>query len=178
MAENLRYQRKCYHFGVLAAREKTYKKACFFVLAQRRRTQPPSATAKPSWGWLRVGVRKPRLVLAEFSATWNKVTATPRSYWRGCRGNFCSVSRVASRGKRSVRFGRVLGAKNKATSGENTSKRHACKQRLAYFASAVFLLRPATRGSSLWQDRFYERLGNISRCRTSRSSLLIRACSS
>ena len=26
----------------------------------------------------------PRLVLAEFAATWNKVTATPRSYWRGC----------------------------------------------------------------------------------------------
>ena len=26
---------------------------------------PPHPTAKPSWGWLRVGVRKPRLVLAE-----------------------------------------------------------------------------------------------------------------
>ena len=40
-------------------------------------------TAKPSWGWLRVGVRKPRLVLAEIRATWNKVTATPpRSHVR------------------------------------------------------------------------------------------------
>ena len=29
MAENLRYQRKCYHFDVLAAREKTYKKHVF-----------------------------------------------------------------------------------------------------------------------------------------------------
>ena len=46
---------------------------------------PPHPTAKPSWGWLRVGVRKPRLVLAEFSATWNKGTATPRPYWRGCK---------------------------------------------------------------------------------------------
>ena len=45
---------------------------------------PPHPTAKPSWGWLRVGVRKPRLVFAEIRATWKKVTATPRSYWRGC----------------------------------------------------------------------------------------------
>ena len=44
----------------------------------------PHPTTKPSWGWLRVGVRKPRLVFAEIRATWNKVTATPRSYCRGC----------------------------------------------------------------------------------------------
>ena len=82
MAENLRYQRKCCHFDVLAARKKTYKrqKACFF----RYSASPPHPTAKPSWSWLRVGVRKPRLVLTEIRATWNKVTATPRSYWRGC----------------------------------------------------------------------------------------------
>ena len=33
MAENLRYQRKCCHFGVLAARQKTHKKAGFFAVA-------------------------------------------------------------------------------------------------------------------------------------------------
>ena len=90
MAENpLRYQRKYCHFDVLAARKKTHKKACFCYSYS---VTPPHPTAKPScqagvWGWLRVGVRrKPRLVLTEFAATWNIVTATPRSYWRGCPG--------------------------------------------------------------------------------------------
>ena len=45
---------------------------------------PPHPTAKQSRGWLRVGVRKPRFVLAESMATWSRVTATPRSYCRGC----------------------------------------------------------------------------------------------
>ena len=40
---------------------------------------------KPSRGWLRVVVRKPHLVLAEIRATWNKVTAKARAYYRGCR---------------------------------------------------------------------------------------------
>ena len=44
----------------------------------------PHRTTKPSRGWVRVGVRKPRLVLSEYRATRNKVTATPRSYCRGC----------------------------------------------------------------------------------------------
>ena len=44
----------------------------------------PHRTTKPSRGWLRVVVRKPRLVLSEYRATRNKVTATPRSYCRGC----------------------------------------------------------------------------------------------
>ena len=48
-----------------------------------RRTARPPPT-KPSRGWLRVVVRKPRLVLFEYRATRNKVTATPRSYVRGC----------------------------------------------------------------------------------------------
>ena len=45
---------------------------------------PPHPTAKASWGCLWIGVRKPRLFLAAFMATWNKVTAPPRSYRRGC----------------------------------------------------------------------------------------------
>ena len=44
----------------------------------------PHRTTKPSRGWVRVGVRKPRLVLSEYRATRSKVTATPRSYCRGC----------------------------------------------------------------------------------------------
>ena len=45
---------------------------------------PRDPPTKPSRGWLRVVVRKPRLVLFEYRATRNKVTATPRSYWWGC----------------------------------------------------------------------------------------------
>ena len=66
-------------FGVFAAR-KNAQKGMFF----RYSVTSPHPTAKPSWGWLRIGVRKPRLFLAEFMATWNKVTAPPRSYCRGC----------------------------------------------------------------------------------------------
>ena len=47
-----------------------------------RRTARSLHQAKP--GWLRVVVKKPRLVLAEFRATRNIVTAKPRSYCRGC----------------------------------------------------------------------------------------------
>ena len=39
---------------------------------------PPHPTAKQSRGWLRVGVRKPRLVLLGFRATRNKGTAVRR----------------------------------------------------------------------------------------------------
>ena len=56
------------------------QKGMFF----RYSATPPHPTAKPSWGWLRIGVRKPRLVFGGIRATWNQVTATPRSYWRGC----------------------------------------------------------------------------------------------
>ena len=45
---------------------------------------PRDPPTKLSRGWLRVVVRKPRLVLLEFRATRNKVTAKPRSYCRGC----------------------------------------------------------------------------------------------
>ena len=45
---------------------------------------PRDPDTKPSRGRLWVGVRKPRLVLLDFKATRNKVTATPRSYCRGC----------------------------------------------------------------------------------------------
>ena len=45
---------------------------------------PRDPDTKPSRGRLWVGVRKPRLVLSEYRATRNKVTATPRSYVRGC----------------------------------------------------------------------------------------------
>ena len=45
---------------------------------------PRDPDTKPSRGRLWVGVRKPRLVLLGFKATRNKVTATPRSYCRGC----------------------------------------------------------------------------------------------
>jgi hypothetical protein len=92
MAENLRYQRKRRHFDVLAAREKTHKKTCFF----RYSATPPYPTAKPSWGWLRVGVRKPRLVLAGTNAARNEVTTKARAYWRGCAG---SLSRVSAKKK-------------------------------------------------------------------------------
>ena len=48
---------------------------------------PRYPSTKPSRGWLRVVVRKPRVVLFEYRATRNKVTAKPtRSYCcRGCR---------------------------------------------------------------------------------------------
>ena len=39
---------------------------------------PRDPSTKPSRGWLRVVVRKPRLGLSEYRATRNKVTATPR----------------------------------------------------------------------------------------------------
>ena len=45
---------------------------------------PRDPPTKPSRGWLWVVVRKPRLVSAEIMATWNKVTAKARAYWRGC----------------------------------------------------------------------------------------------
>ena len=98
VAENLRYQRKGSHFGVLAAREKRFKKTCF----RRSGVTSPNSTAKPSWGWLRVGVRKPRLVLAEFSATWNKVTATPRSYWLLATGAGCPHNKGVNRRRRAL----------------------------------------------------------------------------
>ena len=60
--------------------KKRTKKACFFCYS----VTPPHPTAKASWGWLRVGVGMPRLVLLEFRATRNNVMATPRSYCRGC----------------------------------------------------------------------------------------------
>ena len=44
----------------------------------------PHPTAKPSWGWLRVVVRKLHLVLFELDRTRNKVTAKAKAYWRGC----------------------------------------------------------------------------------------------
>ena len=46
---------------------------------------PPHPTAKPSWGWLRVVVRKLRLVLFDLDRTGNKVTAKAKACWRGCR---------------------------------------------------------------------------------------------
>ena len=46
--------------------------------------EPRDPDTKPSRGRLWVGLRKPRLVLAEFRATRNKVTATPRSGVLGC----------------------------------------------------------------------------------------------
>ena len=45
---------------------------------------PRDPSTKPNRGWLRVVVRKPRLVLGGIRATWNKVTAKARAYWRGC----------------------------------------------------------------------------------------------
>ena len=79
MAENLRYQqRKCFHFDVLAAREQNAQKHFRFSVTS------PHPTAKPSWGWLRVGVRKPRLVLVGIIATCNKVTAKARAGVLGC----------------------------------------------------------------------------------------------
>ena len=45
---------------------------------------PPHPTAKPSWGWLRVGVRKLRLVLFELHRTGNKVTAKAACGVWGC----------------------------------------------------------------------------------------------
>ena len=47
---------------------------------------PRDPPTKPSRGWLWVVVRKPRLGFAEIRATWNKVTAKARTYWRGCGG--------------------------------------------------------------------------------------------
>ena len=51
----------------------------------------PHRTTKPSRGCLRVVVRKPRLVLAEFRATWNKVTATHPCDVRGRERPLCSA---------------------------------------------------------------------------------------
>ena len=56
--------------------------------------RPRDPPTKPSRGWLRVVVRKPRLVLFEYRATRNKVTAKPRSYCRGC--NFGVMGHLAS----------------------------------------------------------------------------------
>ena len=53
---------------------------------------PRDPSTKPSRGWLRVVIRKPRLVLSEYRATRNKVTATPRSYWRGCKKMYLPLS--------------------------------------------------------------------------------------
>ena len=44
----------------------------------------PYPTAKPSWGWLRVGIRKPRLVLVGIRATCDEVTAKARAGVLGC----------------------------------------------------------------------------------------------
>ena len=78
MAENLRYQRKCYHFGVLAAREKTHKKACFFVVAWRHRTQPPSQAGvgfglwlgSPGWFLPKLGRRGIKLRRKQGPTSW------------------------------------------------------------------------------------------------------------
>ena len=56
---------------------KNAQKGMFFSLS-RDGTARNCATAKESWGWLRVGVGNPRLVLAECMATCHKVTATRR----------------------------------------------------------------------------------------------------
>ena len=62
--------------------------------------RPRDPSTKPSRGWLRVVVKKPRLVLAEFSETRNKVTATPRSCcFRAAGGvnRYCFVRRAPLR---------------------------------------------------------------------------------
>ena len=56
----------------------------------------PHPPTKPSRGCLRVVVRKPRLVLAEFRATWNKVTATHPCDVRGCPQAKTQRSKVAT----------------------------------------------------------------------------------
>ena len=95
---HLRYERKCYHFGVLAARKKTHKKNVF-----RYGVASSHQTAKPSLGWLRVGVRKTRLVLAEIRATRNEVTAKAGAYCRG--GGKCHMEiRLISTRRRPPRF--------------------------------------------------------------------------
>ena len=56
MAVNLRYERKWRHFDILAGREKTYKKACFWGYSARS----PHRTTKPSRRRLRVvGLKAP-----------------------------------------------------------------------------------------------------------------------
>ena len=95
MAENLRYlpfvryQRKCCHFGVLAAREKkTYKKVCFFVVVRRHRIQPPSqagagfglGSGSPVWFLPKLGRRGIKL-LRHQGPTAGGVIINHAAYW-------------------------------------------------------------------------------------------------
>ena len=50
----------------------------------RYSARSPHRATKPSRGWLRVVVRKLRLVLFELDRAGNKVTARARAYCRGC----------------------------------------------------------------------------------------------
>ena len=64
--------------------------SCLVLLVQksmffRCSVASPNPTTKPSRGWVRVVVRKPRLVLSELHRAGNKVTARARAYWRGCK---------------------------------------------------------------------------------------------
>ena len=62
------------------------KKMCLNSTFFRYSARSPHRATKPSRGWLRVVVRKPRLVLVKCRATWNKVTATHTCDVRGCPG--------------------------------------------------------------------------------------------
>ena len=50
---------------VFGCTRKNAQKGMFF----RYSATPPHPTAKPSWGWLRIGVRKPRLILVGISSS-------------------------------------------------------------------------------------------------------------
>ena len=60
------------------------KKMCLNSTFFRYSARSPHRATKPSRGWLRVVVRKLRLVLVELDRAGNKVTARARAYCRGC----------------------------------------------------------------------------------------------
>ena len=60
------------------------KKMCLNSTLFRYSARSPHRATKPSQGWLRVVVRKLRLVLFELDRAGTKVTARARAYCRGC----------------------------------------------------------------------------------------------
>ena len=94
MAENFRHQRKMLPFWCFWLHVKKRTKRHFF----RYSVTTPHPTAKPSWGWLRVVVRKLRLVLVELDRTRNKVTAKAKAYWRGCSHGHLGIPKNAAAG--------------------------------------------------------------------------------
>ena len=83
---------------------KVGKKMCLNCTIFRYSARSPHRATKASRGWLRVVIRKPRLVLSELHRAGNKVTARARAYCRGCVAGALPYDRKPALGNSAESF--------------------------------------------------------------------------